>query len=200
MRDHTGTRRAAARGFTLVELLVVIGIITILVGILMPTLAKVRQAGNRTACRANLHDIGSRLQMYLTESKGRLPYVNTMPSVQPPINNYPALVYVLAPYTHGPDAAYRCRDDRITQPSPGSPDGYETYFDREGSSYQYSSMLASMYGGDSVTDKRIYARRGDPSKTVFVGEYEAFHDLIGANDAMNALFLDMHVADVTDGF
>ena len=56
--------RRNRNGFTLVELLVVIGIIAVLIALLMPTLGKVRQSAQRTACRASLRDIGQRFQMY----------------------------------------------------------------------------------------------------------------------------------------
>jgi prepilin-type N-terminal cleavage/methylation domain-containing protein/prepilin-type processing-associated H-X9-DG protein len=60
-------------GFTLVELLVVIGIIALLISILLPSLNKARQAANTVACLANQRSIGQALAIYVSEFKGALP-------------------------------------------------------------------------------------------------------------------------------
>ncbi len=60
-------------GFTLIELMIVIAIIAILAAILVPNMVRARSRSQLTACTSNLRNIGTALEMYNVDFKGRYP-------------------------------------------------------------------------------------------------------------------------------
>jgi prepilin-type N-terminal cleavage/methylation domain-containing protein/prepilin-type processing-associated H-X9-DG protein len=77
-KDYQGefypvAKTAKQDGFTLVELLVVIGVLGVLISLLLPTLAGARHDANQIACAANLRSIGQGLMIYENDNKGLIP-------------------------------------------------------------------------------------------------------------------------------
>jgi len=75
--------RCGSGAFTLVELLVVIGIIALLVSILLPSLTAARRASQRTACASKLHSIMIAAQLHRSEHDDYYPLAGMLPGAQP---------------------------------------------------------------------------------------------------------------------
>jgi prepilin-type N-terminal cleavage/methylation domain-containing protein len=66
-------RAPRQRGFTLIELMVVIAIVTVLAGLLVPAISRAMKTASRTACMNNLKQLGTAFATYRIQSKGYLP-------------------------------------------------------------------------------------------------------------------------------
>jgi prepilin-type processing-associated H-X9-DG protein/prepilin-type N-terminal cleavage/methylation domain-containing protein len=102
MRQPVGS---LAKGFTLVELLVVIGIISVLIAMLLPALNKVRQQARTLVCASNMRQIGQMFAMYVDENRGWLPPLNWKHDLDPSIPNHNSygMVHCLGPYMGHPE-------------------------------------------------------------------------------------------------
>ncbi len=110
MSPCTTRRNSKRSAFTLVELLVVIGVIAVLIGLLLPALNKAREQAKRAACLANLRTLGQAMILYSHDSRDRLPNTNPKNTYV----SYSAQDYVLialaSKYVRSP-GAFHCPSD-----------------------------------------------------------------------------------------
>lgn len=192
------------RAFTLVELLVVIGVIAILIALLLPALTRAREVAQRTACASNLRQTGMAMLMYYNEHGGELPQRPIVQHYEPHIianTNYAASAEFanerMLGYTKSKDvwfcpANYQQRTAQQWWPSPSSAVIATTY--------QYLHWL---HKGSWAMDKPSYRRLR--SDLVIGSDYLAAYDPTAQRlrvwnhyerrgvEGMNILYGDGHV-------
>lgn len=214
----TFSRRIRA-GFTLVELLVVIGIIALLVAILLPALNKARQQGQWAACLSNLKQIGNALLSYSTENKGYYPRCASGANGQFP-DDFIFWQEAPAPGRNSDDSALvpyiGTKGDKFKQVMRCPTDNYADRGVRPGreayGAYRYSYSMNQWWVADpqnSLTGKRhkVYEIRRSSEKILMIeekqpndGRWDFSQNTIGGDDELgnrhakqgNILYNDYH--------
>ena len=172
--------KAARAGFTLVELLVVIGIIALLISILLPSLGRARQSAQNVACLSNIRQLGLGMFIYATERQGYILPFN------PLIANTAGTQAVYGQWYNDPEFRELLGGERFEQgniflcPSdPTAPVDGELFFPDDPS---YGMNASSQIGGPlifgdeplrpSIANLRIkkLARVGDSTQKIIFGD------------------------------
>ncbi len=185
--------------FTIIELLVVIAIISLLIGIIGPTLSAARRNAERTTCAAHLREVGVALRSYLQYSDDRLPYASFMPSISPAPLEGPKPIYianVLSRDTGGTEQIFQCPSDKPDN-TRAEPNRGKSYYQSELSSYEFQWRL----GGETLEEfvKRVEAFRGTRLQLTSIWlfrDYNNFHGPGGTPGARRYVYIDGHVTDM----
>ena len=157
-------------GFTLVELLVVLGIIAVLVAIIVPAYQRVTASGRSAACLSNLRQLGAAVNLYLGENQMIMPTLlagrTTRDEEVPVIDN------TLNKYVPDP-AAFLCPGDGKFGPASGS-------------SYLWNVAL----NGQPASSLNFLGVINEASRIPILGDKEGFHPYL--KDKVNILYGDGH--------
>jgi len=173
--------RRPIHGFSLVELLIVIGIIAILIGILIPVIGRARAQARIVACRAQMQNLGSAMQMYRNQNKGRFPPAPQVPSADPAV---PDLTDYLAPHVGGVVRVFHCPAD--VDPVTVAGVSYSSFHDAEQTSYAYNVELGVL----KVSETLWYQVFHSTNQVPVLWDADNFH---GGSLPFNWLFADGHV-------
>jgi hypothetical protein len=113
---HPSRDRSGRRGvFTLLELLVVIGVLAVLVALLLPGLGRARDAALEVQCRGQLLQVGAGLEMYRGDHGDWFPFGWWQGSVTEPVGHarYPTWDWLLLPYLGMDRRLFRCPADPL---------------------------------------------------------------------------------------
>jgi len=176
-RSHakTGPARTRRSGFTLLELLVVIAVITLLAALLLPILSNARRKAHRISCKNNLGQLGKAMQMYTGENGGRYPRLAVRPSMN---SDYPGLRDAMITYI---------KDQRLLR----CPAESGALYHLEGTSYEWNGVLNGQ-PQDGFLEQMMGSTR-----TPMIYDYESVHPDPGPGSyrGKNVVFCDGSVGE-----
>jgi prepilin-type N-terminal cleavage/methylation domain-containing protein len=194
------------RGFTLIEILVVVAIIALLIAIILPSMSAVRRNAKKTVCRSNLKQIGAALQMYMKSNRDLLPH-----AMQNPFIKLPAPDDKLVPLpdvlrrelgvtgdakVHVVHKIFECPEDVITKESllPTMLPNGRRYFDSARTSYEWNVYL----NGKRLDRRKIEVYDLEPPAELppkdwfLLQDFEAYHGQ-GQNASHNVLYANWEI-------
>jgi prepilin-type N-terminal cleavage/methylation domain-containing protein/prepilin-type processing-associated H-X9-DG protein len=161
------------RGFTLVELIVVMVIVAVLAAIAVPVGSHVIQSSKAAACVSNLGNIGVALHLYLADHNEMMPSLEA--GRKSTSEDVPVIDNTLNTYI---------RDPRVF----GCPADHKGLYASTGTSYYWNSAL----NGQSVAHLRFFLSNGLNSEIPVLSDKEGFHPY--AANKVNILYADGHAS------
>ncbi|MEO5715689.1 MAG: prepilin-type N-terminal cleavage/methylation domain-containing protein [Luteolibacter sp.] len=158
------------RGFTLIEMLVVIAIIAALAGITWPLASSFIAKSREASCLNNLRSLGVGLQTYLQEHDNRMPALEA--GRKSKTEDIPVLETALLSYFETPEA-FKCPAD-------------SKFYDASGSSYLWNSTQSGLL----VSELAFFGIKDRPDKIPLITDKEAWH--LGK---VNFLYADLSSAN-----
>jgi prepilin-type N-terminal cleavage/methylation domain-containing protein/prepilin-type processing-associated H-X9-DG protein len=171
--------KRSCSAFTVIELMVAIGVIGILAALILPALSKSKLSARATGCINNLRQIGLALQLYADENDNRYPTMFDAPIGGEGIvqtNLLPTVDKVLVSFLTSSNLL-RCPSDS------------RGLFEQTGCSYAWNPLV----NGEDVTEPKLFNSHFDRRQIPLFFDREAFHREKGDGHAVNYLYADGHV-------
>lgn len=175
--------------FTLLELLIAIGIIALLAGGTVAGISGTLKKARQIQCVGNLRQLGVSFNAYIQDNKSYYPNAFSLPSAAVELGSSvtASVADLLLPYankTKRGEGIFRCPEDKDQA-------NKKSYAVTEGSSYEYNSKLAG-YKTGRQSEEKVHS----VSKIPALFDYECFHGTPNSKKAKNYLYADGHVDEM----